>query len=94
MTSQPFSGQVALVTGASRGLGAAIARALAPTHTLFLAGRPSAELDAVADDEVLAREDRRARHRAGRLPAEALAVTREDGARVVGRRLVDSGARQ
>ena len=39
----------ALITGASRGLGAAIAEALAPTHTLLLAGRPSAELDAVAD---------------------------------------------
>ncbi|MDF2824089.1 MAG: short chain dehydrogenase [Mycobacterium sp.] len=38
----------ALITGASRGLGAAIAAALAPTHTLLLAGRPSAELDAVA----------------------------------------------
>ncbi|CAN5488757.1 SDR family oxidoreductase [soil metagenome] len=38
----------ALITGASRGLGAAIATALAPTHTLLLAGRPSAELDAVA----------------------------------------------
>jgi NADP-dependent 3-hydroxy acid dehydrogenase YdfG len=38
----------ALITGASRGLGAAIADALAPTHTLLLAGRPSAELDAVA----------------------------------------------
>lgn len=39
----------ALITGASRGLGAAIATALAPTHTLLLAGRPSAELDAVAE---------------------------------------------
>jgi NADP-dependent 3-hydroxy acid dehydrogenase YdfG len=39
----------AMITGASRGLGAAIARALAPTHTLFLAGRPSADLDAVAE---------------------------------------------
>jgi NADP-dependent 3-hydroxy acid dehydrogenase YdfG len=39
----------ALITGASRGLGAAIAAALAPTHTLLLAGRPSAELDAVAE---------------------------------------------
>ena len=39
----------AMITGASRGLGAAIATALAPTHTLFLAGRPSADLDAVAD---------------------------------------------
>jgi NADP-dependent 3-hydroxy acid dehydrogenase YdfG len=38
----------AMITGASRGLGAAIATALAPTHTLFLAGRPSGELDAVA----------------------------------------------
>ncbi|AMO63972.1 short chain dehydrogenase [Mycolicibacterium phlei] len=38
----------AMITGASRGLGAAIARALAPTHTLFLAGRPSERLDAVA----------------------------------------------
>ena len=39
----------ALITGASRGLGAAIATALEPTHTLLLAGRPSAELDAVAE---------------------------------------------
>ena len=39
----------AMITGASRGLGAAIATALAPTHTLFLAGRPSAHLDAVAE---------------------------------------------
>ncbi|BBZ02052.1 short chain dehydrogenase [Mycolicibacterium chitae] len=39
----------ALITGASRGLGAAIAAALAPTHTLLLAGRPSADLDAVAE---------------------------------------------
>ncbi|MEZ0053748.1 NADP-dependent 3-hydroxy acid dehydrogenase YdfG [Mycobacterium sp. MAA66] len=39
----------AMITGASRGLGVAIAEALAPTHTLFLAGRPSAELDAVAE---------------------------------------------
>jgi NADP-dependent 3-hydroxy acid dehydrogenase YdfG len=40
----------AMITGASRGLGPAIAKALAPTHTLFLAGRPSAELDAVAEE--------------------------------------------
>lgn len=39
----------ALITGASRGLGAAIAAALEPTHTLLLAGRPSPELDAVAE---------------------------------------------
>jgi NADP-dependent 3-hydroxy acid dehydrogenase YdfG len=38
----------ALITGASGGIGAAIAEALAPTHTLLLAGRPSARLDAVA----------------------------------------------
>jgi NADP-dependent 3-hydroxy acid dehydrogenase YdfG len=39
----------AMITGAARGLGSAIAAALAPTHTLFLAGRPSPELDAVAN---------------------------------------------
>ncbi len=38
----------AMITGASRGLGTAIAEALAPTHTLFLAGRPSDRLDEVA----------------------------------------------
>ncbi|MFW0788052.1 SDR family oxidoreductase [Gordonia sp. CPCC 205333] len=38
----------ALITGASRGLGAEIARALAPTHDLLLGGRPSAELDSLA----------------------------------------------
>lgn len=38
----------ALITGASRGIGSAVATALAPTHTLLLAGRPSARLDAVA----------------------------------------------
>jgi NADP-dependent 3-hydroxy acid dehydrogenase YdfG len=40
----------AMITGASRGLGSAIAATLAPTHTLFLAGRPSAQLDAVASE--------------------------------------------
>ncbi len=39
----------ALITGAGRGLGAAIAEALAPTHDLLLAGRPSTHLDAVVD---------------------------------------------
>lgn len=39
----------AMVTGASGGIGAAIAEALAPTHTVLLAGRPSPRLDAVAE---------------------------------------------
>jgi NADP-dependent 3-hydroxy acid dehydrogenase YdfG len=39
----------ALITGAGGGLGAAIANALAPTHALLLAGRPSPRLDAVAE---------------------------------------------
>src|ERR1700682_5433532 len=39
----------AMITGAAGGLGSAIATALAPTHTLFLAGRPSARLDGVAE---------------------------------------------
>jgi NADP-dependent 3-hydroxy acid dehydrogenase YdfG len=40
--------RTALITGASRGIGAAIATALAPTHTLLLAGRPSPALRATA----------------------------------------------
>ncbi len=36
----------ALITGASRGLGLAIARELAPSHRLLLGGRPSPTLDA------------------------------------------------
>ena len=39
----------AMITGAAGGLGAALAEALAPTHSLLLAGRPSARLDAVAE---------------------------------------------
>ncbi|WP_102145845.1 SDR family oxidoreductase [Mycobacterium hubeiense] len=39
----------ALITGASGGIGSAIAAALAPTHTLLLAGRPSPRLDEVAE---------------------------------------------
>lgn len=39
---------LALVTGASRGIGAAVARALAPTHDVLLGGRDAAALDAVA----------------------------------------------
>jgi NADP-dependent 3-hydroxy acid dehydrogenase YdfG len=38
----------AMITGAGGGLGSALADALAPTHTLFLAGRPSTRLDEVA----------------------------------------------
>jgi NADP-dependent 3-hydroxy acid dehydrogenase YdfG len=38
-----------MITGAGGGIGSAIATALAPTHTLLLAGRPSDRLDAVAD---------------------------------------------
>ena len=38
-----------MITGAAGGLGAAIATALAPTHTLLLAGRPSDRLDALAE---------------------------------------------
>lgn len=37
----------ALITGAGGGLGSAIADALAPTHSLLLAGRPSKRLDDV-----------------------------------------------
>lgn len=38
-----------MITGASGGLGSALADALAPTHTLLLAGRASRRLDAVAE---------------------------------------------
>src|SRR6476469_5564608 len=38
----------AMITGAGGGLGSALAEALAPTHTLFLAGRPSHRLDETA----------------------------------------------
>ncbi len=40
----------ALITGAAGGIGAAIATALAPTHTLLLSARPSSRLDAVATE--------------------------------------------
>jgi NADP-dependent 3-hydroxy acid dehydrogenase YdfG len=41
---------LALVTGASRGIGAAVAQALAPTHDLLLGGRDTNALEAVAAD--------------------------------------------
>jgi NADP-dependent 3-hydroxy acid dehydrogenase YdfG len=41
--------RTAFITGASRGIGAAIADALAPTHTLYLAGRSSPALQATAE---------------------------------------------
>ena len=39
----------AMITGAAGGLGSALVAALAPTHTLFLAGRPSDRLDELAE---------------------------------------------
>ncbi|MDT5097002.1 MAG: hypothetical protein QOC76_739 [Mycobacterium sp.] len=39
----------AFITGPAGGLGTAIAEALAPSHTLFLGGRPSDRLDALAE---------------------------------------------
>lgn len=41
---------VALVTGASRGIGAAVARSLAPTHDLLLGGRDRELLEDLADE--------------------------------------------
>ncbi|SDC81571.1 SDR family oxidoreductase [Actinokineospora iranica] len=40
----------ALITGASRGIGAAVARALAETHSLLLGGRDLAALQSLADE--------------------------------------------
>ncbi|WP_225725876.1 MULTISPECIES: SDR family oxidoreductase [unclassified Nocardia] len=47
VTSTP---PVALITGASRGLGAAIARALAPTHELLLGARSADSLRKILDE--------------------------------------------
>ncbi len=41
---------VALITGASRGLGAAVARELAPDHTLLLGARTAEALTAILDE--------------------------------------------
>ena len=52
----PDARPLALVTGASRGIGAAVAEALAPTHDLLLGGRDADALKAVAADLPGARE--------------------------------------
>lgn len=46
MSTRPL----ALVTGASRGIGAAVARALAPTHRVLLGGRDVSALDVLAKE--------------------------------------------
>ncbi len=46
----PHARPLALVTGASRGIGAAIAEALAPTHNLLLGSRDADRLKTVAAD--------------------------------------------
>lgn len=48
--SEPELRPLALVTGASRGIGAAVARALAPGHDMLLGGRDADALQRVAAD--------------------------------------------
>ena len=48
--TDPAARPLALVTGASRGIGAAVAQVLAPTHDLLLGGRDIDTLEAVAAD--------------------------------------------
>ncbi len=64
MTRRPF----ALVTGASRGVGAAVARALAPTYDLLLGGRDEAALGKICAEIPGARP----------WPVELTAVTERD----------------
>lgn len=54
--TEPDARPLALVTGASRGIGAAVAEALAPTHDLLLGGRDVDALKAVASGLPGARE--------------------------------------
>ncbi|WP_068921731.1 SDR family oxidoreductase [Planobispora rosea] len=58
----------ALITGASRGVGAAVARALAPTHDLLLGGRDREALDKICAEAPGARP----------WPVELTAVTEAD----------------
>lgn len=72
---------VALITGATRGLGAAIAQALAPTHRLIIGGRSAASVEAacarfedaipfaadLSDEDAVARALSAALEQAGRL---------------------------
>ena len=52
----PDARPLALITGASRGIGAAVAEALAPTHDLLLGGRDADTVKALAADLPGARE--------------------------------------
>lgn len=53
MSSQTSSPRIALITGASRGLGAALAEALAPSHHIVAVGKTTGALEAV-DDKIQA----------------------------------------